>query len=46
MTKPPKAPVPPKGPEPSALDRMRDLTRRIIVVPKSELPKPPPKHKS
>lgn len=36
---PPKAPVSEKGPEPSAFDRMRELTRRIVAVPKSELPK-------
>jgi len=24
--------------EPSALDRMRDLTRRVVAVPKAELP--------
>lgn len=37
----PKAPAPGKGPGPSALERMRDLTRRIVQVPKSELPKKP-----
>ena len=39
MTKPRKARAPEKAPAPSALDRMRELTRRIVRVPKSELPK-------
>ena len=41
MTHPPKAPASDTTPEPSAsekLERMRDLTRRIVRVPKSELP--------
>jgi hypothetical protein len=33
----PKAPAK-DPPEPSALERMRELTRRVIAVPKSELP--------
>ncbi|MEJ7811176.1 MAG: hypothetical protein WKG32_12255 [Gemmatimonadaceae bacterium] len=33
-----KAPAPNNAPEPSAFERMRELTRRIIRVPKSELP--------
>ncbi|GJG89109.1 hypothetical protein tb265_42900 [Gemmatimonadetes bacterium T265] len=45
MTKPRKAPAPEKAPEPSAFDRMRDLTRRIVAVSKSELPKAPSKRK-
>lgn len=45
MTKPPKAPAPEKAPEPSAFDRMRDLTRRIVNVPKSELPRPGASHR-
>lgn len=32
----PKAPAKDK-PEPSAMDRMRDFTRRIVAVPKSEV---------
>jgi hypothetical protein len=42
MTKklPPKAPASDTTPEPSAFERMRELTRRIVNVPKSELPTP------
>jgi hypothetical protein len=46
MTHPPKAPASDTTPEPSALEkleRMRDLTRRIVRVPKSDLPKTTPK---
>lgn len=32
----PKAPAK-DTPEPSAMDRMREFTRRIVAVPKSEL---------
>jgi len=35
----PKAPASDTTPEPSAFERMRDLTRKIVNVPKSELPK-------
>jgi hypothetical protein len=43
MKQKPKAPASDTTPEPSALERMRDLTRRIVNVPKSELPKAKPK---
>ena len=33
-----KAPARTTTPEPSAFERMRELTRRIVRVPKSELP--------
>ena len=33
----PKAPAK-DTPEPSALERMREFTRRIVAVPKAELP--------
>jgi hypothetical protein len=37
----------PKGPDdtpdPKAFERMTELTRRLVAVPKSELPKPKPK---
>lgn len=39
---PPQAPAPSRSPEPSALERMRDLTRRIVQVPKSEVANRPP----
>ena len=39
MTEPPKAPVQ-ETPEPSAFERMKEFTRRLIAVPKSEMPKP------
>jgi hypothetical protein len=38
VTKTPKAPASDTTPEPSAFERMRDLTRKIVNVPKSELP--------
>jgi hypothetical protein len=38
MTKAPKAPARDTTPEPSAFERMRDLTRRVVNVPKSDLP--------
>jgi hypothetical protein len=44
MREPPKAPAP-TTPEPSAFERMRDLTRRIIKVPKSEVAKRKTKRK-
>jgi hypothetical protein len=31
--------------EPSAFERMKEFTRRLIAVPKSELPKKPKKRK-
>lgn len=43
VTTPPKAPAPETAPEPSAFEKMRELTRRVVNVPKSELPKPKPK---
>ncbi|MEJ7811354.1 MAG: hypothetical protein WKG32_13165 [Gemmatimonadaceae bacterium] len=45
MKQTPKAPAPSNALEPSPLERMRELTRRIVNVPKSELPtkKQPPK---
>ena len=39
VTTPPTAPASDTTPEPSAFERMRDLTRKIVNVPKSELPK-------
>ena len=30
-------------PDPKAFERMMELTRRLVAVPKSELPKPKPK---
>jgi hypothetical protein len=41
MTDTPKAPA--TKPEPSAFERMKEFTRRLIAVPKSEIPKPKPK---
>ena len=44
MTGTPKAPA--KTPEPSAFERMKEFTRRLIAVPKSEIGKlEPPKRK-
>jgi len=40
MTDTPKAPA--EKSEPSAFERMKEFTRRLIAVPKSELPKPKP----
>ncbi len=41
MSDPPKAPAK-DPPEPSAFERMKEFTRRLIAVPKTELaPKPP-----
>jgi hypothetical protein len=40
----PKAPATPP-PEPSAFERMKEFTRRIVAVPKSELPTKPKKRK-
>ena len=50
MAKAPKGQEAPAGrsdsSEPAtAFERMRDLTRRIVRVPKSDLPKPKPKRK-
>jgi len=36
MTGTPKAPA--NTPEPSAFERMKEFTRRIVAVPKAELP--------
>jgi hypothetical protein len=38
MTEPPKAPA--EKSEPSAFEKMKEFTRRLVAVPKSELPKP------
>jgi hypothetical protein len=38
MTDTPKAPA--TKPEPSAFEKMKEFTRRLVAVPKSELPKP------
>lgn len=38
MTDSPKAPT--NTPELSAFERMKEFTRRLVSVPKSELPKP------
>jgi len=44
MTDTPKAPA--TKPELSAFERMKEFTRRLVAVPKSELPKAkPPKRK-
>jgi hypothetical protein len=40
MTDTPKAPAP--KPEPSAFEKMKEFTRRLVAVPKSEIPKPKP----
>ncbi len=40
MTKP-KAPD--ETPDPKAFERMTEFTRRLVAVPKSELPKPKPR---
>jgi hypothetical protein len=40
----PKAPAK-DTPEPSAMDRMREFTRRIVAVPKTEIPAKPRKNK-
>ena len=45
MTNPPKAPASETTPEPSAFERMRELTRRLVQVPKAELPAPEPKRR-
>ena len=45
VSRTPKAPASDATPEPSALERMRELTRRIVNVPKSELPKKPARKK-
>ena len=41
MTDTPKAPA--TKPELTAFERMKEFTRRLVAVPKSELPKPKPK---
>lgn len=38
MKKKPEPPAQPTAPEKSPLEKMRDLTRRVINVPKSEIP--------
>jgi len=38
----PKGPA--ETPDPKAFERMTELTRRLIAVPKSELRKPKPKN--
>jgi hypothetical protein len=43
VTTPPEAPASDATPEPSAFERMRELTRKVVNVPKSELPKTKPK---
>jgi len=43
MSEPSK--VPEETPDPKAFERMTELTRRLVAVPKSELPKPPTKLK-
>ena len=40
VTKTPKAPTVSTTPEPSAFDRMRELTRRIVGVPRAEVVTP------
>ncbi len=40
MTKPHEAPVE-AAPEPSAFERMKEFTRRLIAVPKTELAQAP-----
>ena len=42
MKNTPKAPSKTK-PEPSAFERMKEFTRRLVAVPKSELPTKPGK---
>jgi hypothetical protein len=38
MTDPPKAPAK-DTPEPSAFERMKEFTRRLVAVPKAEIDK-------
>jgi len=38
VSKTPKAPAK-TTPEPSAFERMKEFTRRLVAVPKSEIPK-------
>jgi hypothetical protein len=35
--------APAKTPDLSAFERMKEFTRRLVAVPKSELPKPKPR---
>jgi hypothetical protein len=44
MTDPPKSPAK-DTPEPSAFERMKEFTRRLVAVPKSEIPTKPKKRK-
>ena len=37
-----RADPPAETPDPKAFERMTELTRRLVAVPKSELPKPKP----
>lgn len=43
VRKAPKAPTVSTTPEPSAFERMRDLTRRVVRVPKADMPEVKPK---
>jgi len=38
MKKKPEPPAQDTAPDPAAFERMRELTRRIVNVPKSEIP--------
>jgi hypothetical protein len=42
MKKNPKGPIR-EEPDPKAFERMKNLTRRLVAVQKSELPKPKPR---
>lgn len=41
----PEPKTPSTKPEPSAFEKMKEFTRRLVAVPKSELPKPKKKPK-
>ena len=41
----PDSNAPAEESEPSAFEKMKEFTRRLVAVPKSELPKPKPKRK-
>jgi hypothetical protein len=41
-----KAPASTTKPEPSAFEKMRELTRRIVNVPKSDVPSPKPRKRT
>jgi len=43
MTDNPK--VPDDTPDPKAFERMKEFTRRLVAVPKNELPKAKPKRR-